>query len=394
MNLQNSGKETIVILTTQGYLSLNRTVLRPRDKEEINKLVELTGKKSVVPLDIALKIDDLPFKITRNMMLKIAKDAIEADSYDQMSRKYMEEKNISISNDEIRLVTDFIGAQIFDQDKKRSQYALSTLEKDKKSRKMGRKTGGILYLLMDGAFIEMVSKDGGWKEVKTAMCFNSKDIHYWKNSKNEEQHRILKRDFISIVGSVDDFIGHVAALFKRNNGHKIEEVVVISDRADWINTVIEKVCPNATHILDLAHLKEKVGTFAQQVISDETQRTAWVNDIRQKLEDGKWNEVLSDPSVIANKDIKTTGGKVNLYKYIDDRKDQIDYPLFRAKGYFVGSGAIESANRYIPQRRLKLPGMRWRRKNAQGILSLRSRLKAEKWREVEKNVEIRSFSKK
>jgi len=147
VNLQNSGKETIVILTTQGYLSLNRTVLRPRDKEEINKLVELTGKKSVVPLDIALKIDDLPFKITRNMMLKIAKDAIEADSYDQMSRKYMEEKNISISNDEIRLVTDFIGAQIFDQDKKRSQYALSTLVKDKKSRKMGRKTGGILYLL-------------------------------------------------------------------------------------------------------------------------------------------------------------------------------------------------------------------------------------------------------
>ena len=83
------------------------------------------------------------------------------------------------------------------------------------------------------------------------------------------------------------------------------------------------------------------------MISDETQRTAWVNDIRQKLEDGKWNEVLSDPSVIANKDIKTTGGKVNLYKYIDDRKDQIDYPLFRAKGYFVGSGAIESANRYM-----------------------------------------------
>jgi hypothetical protein len=52
---------------------------------------------------------------------------------------------------------------------------------------------------MDGAFIEMVSKDGGWKEVKTAMCFNSKDIHYWKNSNNEEQHRILKKDFISLT---------------------------------------------------------------------------------------------------------------------------------------------------------------------------------------------------
>ena len=72
------------------------------------------------------------------------------------------------------------------------------------------------------------------------MSFYYWTLLYWENSKNEEQHRILKRDFISIVGSVDDFIGHVAALFKRNNGHKIEEVVVISDGADWINTVIEK----------------------------------------------------------------------------------------------------------------------------------------------------------
>jgi hypothetical protein len=35
----------------------------------------------------------------------------------------------------------------------------------------------------------------------------------------------------------------------------------------------------------------------------------------------------------------------------------MDYRSFREKGYFVGSGAIESANRYLMQNRMKLPGI-------------------------------------
>ncbi len=36
--------------------------------------------------------------------------------------------------------------------------------------------------------------------------------------------------------------------------------------------------------------------------------------------------------------------------------EAMDYNDFKAKGYPVGSGEVESAHRYVPQKRLKLPG--------------------------------------
>ncbi len=55
----------------------------------------------------------------------------------------------------------------------------------------------------------------------------------------------------------------------------------------------------------------------------------------------------------------------NLYTYIDNRKDCIDYKSYRKKGYFIGSSASESANKYTMQDRMKLQGMRWNKDNAQ-----------------------------
>lgn len=390
--LYNSGREDVLILTMHGYLPITRTVLRPIDDASKQKLKKLTGRKSVVPMDIMLGIDALPFKITRPMMLQIAHDAINADSYQQLAETYASEKGIKISDDEIRNVTDYIGAMIFAEDQKRALNALSTLERDKKLRKRKRETAGVLYLMMDGAYVLLTPKDGGWKEVKTGLCFNSKDVHYWINKKGEECHRILHRDYVSFIGTSDEFTGYIAALFKRHEGPKNQEVVVIGDGADWITTITSKVCPWATHILDLAHLKGKVGDFAKQTM-EECKCSEWTDRVCQMLEDGKWEEVLELPEVLAHKDDKTTNGKVNLYLYISSRQDQIDYPTYKKRGYFVGSGAMESANRYIPQRRLKLPGMRWRKISAQGILSLRTRLKAEKWDEVEKTLMNISFSR-
>jgi hypothetical protein len=35
------------------------------------------------------------------------------------------------------------------------------------------------------------------------------------------------------------------------------------------------------------------------------------------------------------------------------------YDYFRAMGLPIGSGEVESAHRYIPQKRLKIPGATW-----------------------------------
>ena len=48
-----------------------------------------------------------------------------------------------------------------------------------------------------------------------------------------------------------------------------------------------------------------------------------------------------------------------LAGYLERFKDAVDYDKAREQGYPIGSGEIESAHRYIPQKRLKLPGACW-----------------------------------
>ena len=61
----------------------------------------------------------------------------------------------------------------------------------------------------------------------------------------------------------------------------------------------------------------------------------------------------------------------------------MDYGTYRKAGYFVGSGAVESANKYTMQNRMKLQGMRWNRETGQGMLSLKARLESGLWSEIE-----------
>lgn len=46
----------------------------------------------------------------------------------------------------------------------------------------------------------------------------------------------------------------------------------------------------------------------------------------------------------------------NLCNYLERFSDAIHYDLFRIQGLPIDSGKIESVHRYIPQKRLKIPG--------------------------------------
>ena len=53
--------------------------------------------------------------------------------------------------------------------------------------------------------------------------------------------------------------------------------------------------------------------------------------------------------------------------------------LYKAKGYFCGSGAIESGNKIVLQKRLKQAGMRWEPQTAQYLLTLKTKYESGRW---------------
>lgn len=57
----------------------------------------------------------------------------------------------------------------------------------------------------------------------------------------------------------------------------------------------------------------------------------------------------------------------------------MNYPEYIKRGLFIGSGAIESSNKVIVQKRLKQDGMRWNAATAQYILTLITKWEGELW---------------
>ncbi len=60
-----------------------------------------------------------------------------------------------------------------------------------------------------------------------------------------------------------------------------------------------------------------------------------------------------------------------MSEYLQRFSDAVSYEKFLAQGLPIGSGEVESAHRYIPQKRLKIPGASWHPNTVNLMLALR-----------------------
>ena len=61
----------------------------------------------------------------------------------------------------------------------------------------------------------------------------------------------------------------------------------------------------------------------------------------------------------------------NCWVYLHDHRDRTHYGKFRRGGYPIGSGGIESSNKFICHVRLKRSGAWWYEGNSNEMLALR-----------------------
>jgi hypothetical protein len=352
--------------------------LRPKDKESQEKLLSLEKMKSVIPLDSLLKINNLPFKMTREMMCEVAFWGQNQSSYKSASEVIAKVHGISISSEMVRQVTDYVGNIIFKKDERESKSAYEKLLEMKHT----NTKEGIFYIQTDGAAINtrIEDEDGSTcRENKLGMVFSSDNIRKSVNKKGESTSKILKKEYTSYVGSVQEFKKHLFSCAIRNGYGIYKVTVILSDGAKWIRNMGEELFPDAIQILDLFHLCENTYAYAKAIFrNDESKYKPWADDIVSKLKNGEKHEVLRILSKLKNR--KIPKNTVNLHTYVTNNFDRIDYKLYAEKGYYVGSGAIESGNKVVLQKRMKLAGMRWSETPAQNLLSLRAKFESGLWK--------------
>lgn len=351
-------------------------VLRPVNPKSRERLLSGFGVKSIAPLDIYLGIDGLPCKMSIDMMLKCAFWAQNQCSYQLAEETMKKVFGYTVNDDTIRQAANFIGRLVFAEDCRLAEEAWLSLESASLDSPGNR--SGVLYLEVDGAALNTRTKDADgstWRENKLGVAFSSDDIYYWVGDDHKRHHQIRRRDYVSYLGSVQEFKKHFLACAVRNGYGKYRQTVILSDGAQWIANMAQELFPDAQHILDLFHLKENVYDFAKAKFrQDPAKYTPWAEQVCAQLEGGHWEDVLKglDPE-------EKYGNTVDIYHYIDNNKEHIDYPRYKEKGWFVGSGAVESGNKVVLQKRLKQAGMRWNPDTAQYLLTLCAKEESGRW---------------
>lgn len=147
---------------------------------------------------------------------------------------------------------------------------------------------------------------------------------------------------------------------------------IIGDGAGWIWNRMRELFPKAREVLDFYHCSQHLhaaaeirygkGTRQAQEWVEATLTRLFLNQIRHVIAGLKR---MSAVSADAQKKIDS------LIGYLSRHKGRVNYGAAKRGGYHIGSGAIESSNKFIGHVRLKRSGAWWYPTNANNILKLR-----------------------
>lgn len=269
---------------------------------------------------------------------------------------------ISMSAKQIQRVSECYGAEI--------EIKEESLIK-KETGLSAPKTEELTYVMPDGSMI--YTREEGWKEIKVGRIFQQKDIVKIQ----EDRKQITRSLYVCHLGEHKDFLGKMEHYVER-----YRKKICVADGAKWIWNWASDRYPDMIQILDFYHAIEKLCGYAGLQYPDEKQRTKWIEKQKKLLLEDKIDKIITAIEKQKPKTPEAEKALCNLLTYYKNNRTRMYYGTYRAKGYLIGSGAIESAHRNVVQQRLKLSGQRWSVQGAQQIVNLRAYKKSDRWNEV------------
>jgi hypothetical protein len=160
----------------------------------------------------------------------------------------------------------------------------------------------------------------------------------------------------------------------KNAGLIPEETVrlcVICDGAEWIWKHVQRLFPSACQVLDYYHCSEYLHKVAKAQYGHTLQALEWVEATLTRLYRGKMGTVLGGLRRMQPTSEAARKAIDNCWVYLNDHRGRTDYGTFRRGGYPLGSGGMESSNKFICHVRLKRSGAWWYEDSSNQMLALR-----------------------
>ena len=142
---------------------------------------------------------------------------------------------------------------------------------------------------------------------------------------------------------------------------------------------MEEHFPNAIQIVDWYHATEYIWTVAHAAYGEGSDLAkTWASKRLTELWQGEFDKVLT----AFRKRVKPGQDGDPAQKaltYFQNNRHRMCYPGFRAKGYQIGSGTIESGCKRVIGARLKQTGMTWSLQGARQVIKARAMFLSNEW---------------
>ncbi len=146
---------------------------------------------------------------------------------------------------------------------------------------------------------------------------------------------------------------------------------VICDGAEWIWKHVQALFPQARQVLDYYHCAQYLHRVAKAHYGVSVQAVEWVEATMTRLYLGKVSLVLGGLQRMQAQSDEAAKAIANCWDYLNEHRGRTHYRHLRCGGYPLGSGGIESSNKFICHVRLKRSGAWWYEVNSNQMLALR-----------------------
>ncbi len=224
----------------------------------------------------------------------------------------------------------------------------------------------------DGAFVHLVG--GEWVEVKTLT------IGEVTRTKRGEVCMQQISSF-SRLAEAEHFAEAALVETHRRGLERAAEVCAVQDGAEWLQGLVDYHRADAVRILDFAHAASAVSDIGEAVRAAGGRLPAkWLEGVLHRLKHQGPQRVLTHLARLTAR--YPSEASQEKLTYLQKREAHMQYPIYQAAGWPIGSGSVESANKVVVEARLKGAGMRWGRHNVNPMLVLRNAVCNRQWNET------------
>ena len=220
--------------------------------------------------------------------------------------------------------------------------------------------------------------DHGWRENKIGVVVRAARGQYETDGTYRHSVELLKT-YVASTGTIDVFGRMLHLEAERRGERQAREVVFLSDNGHGLPEMRQREFPRAHVVTDFFHVTERLYACAVVIKGEgpahDKERQRYWHGLKDRLWRGQVTRLIAllaeqavqrapRPSQLS--DLREQPAAHTLWTnvfYLEKHQGTMDYPAYRARGWPIGSGTIESACGQFGGR-FKHSRMRWTRRIA------------------------------